>query len=111
MGKMHCPGPSDKAKKHLLRNVHKGDELERIIHQGVAGARRPITTGLAGVQTNVSSAKPRSGDGNLDWFDEEKNFALRASFQSSVGSRISGRVTGRGWRVPAQRFFGQTAGD
>jgi hypothetical protein len=23
MGKMHCPGPSDKAKKHLLRNVHR----------------------------------------------------------------------------------------
>ncbi len=87
----------------MLRNVYNGAEDEGLIHQGATNTLKPVNKGFAGVETNVSSAKPRSGDGNLDWFDEEKNFALRASFQSSVGSRIAGRVTGRGWRVPAQR--------
>lgn len=72
----------------MLRNVYNGTEDAGFFLCPPETARRLINTGFAGVQTNVLQVKTVLRGLNLDWFDEEKIFALGR-----------GKAAGRGFRA------------
>lgn len=74
----------------MLQNVYNGAQDAEVFLCPPGTARRLVNTGFAGVRTNVLPVKSVLRGLNLDWFDEEKIFALERE-------KVAGAETGSGW--------------